>query len=93
MSPEFTAEPAMSQSQSQCAEHEASTVQQQRTVEIDRLDKILNVLENLPNIHRIEHKLDIIAEDVSRLHDLLGPKASKAKKPDRTAWDAPKTKE
>ena len=66
-------------------------------MEIDRLNKILFVLENLPDINRIERKIDLIGEDVAKLKSNLVPNLvsgedyqQTGRKPDQTPWDAKK---
>ncbi len=44
-----------------------------RAAELKRLDVILSVLENLPDINRIERKIDLIADDVAKLRSNLVP--------------------
>lgn len=68
-----------------------------RAMEIKRLDAILFVLENLPDINRIERKIDLIGEDVAKLKSNLVPNLvsgedyqQTGRKPDQTPWDAKK---
>jgi uncharacterized membrane-anchored protein YjiN (DUF445 family) len=67
MSPDFTTAPQTSVTQ---AVDQAAT---ERLRELQRLNEIYNVLENLPDINRIERKIDKIAEDVAKLRSSLVP--------------------
>jgi len=65
MMPDFTTAPQTSVTQ---AVDQAAI---DRAREISRLDAILFVLEHLPDINRIEAKIDAIAAEVAKLREQL----------------------